>query len=435
MKKQILVLLLTVLTLFFSGCISKRADGRGYNLPKLPRFAMPDIDIPAFNEKTLDPSIATVQNLKVKTSDSQVALEWEPRTDNNIGGYRIFRGDGRGHYALIATLSDRFRSHYVDRNTQGIVDYRVSLFTKDGKVSPAASIKKMKRARVRLTQPIFVEVISNLPKRIKLLWKPSSNPRVKSYIIERKQKLQRRTGWTKIAKLNSRLSAEFIDKDVEPGKQYYYRIRSVTYEGSQSVSSKVLTGQAKNKPKSISSVIATDDRVKEIQVAWTDPNNEKEIHHYNIYSSQLKDTLYTFLKSSKTKHFTDKFDTDGVTRYYRITAVDLDGLESDHTQIEALGKTIAAAKGPKIESATVSDTAIHLRWSDPDRRARKFTIIKKYWDGWISEKRKIEEHKSFTYVDRDVKPDTKYTYYIYSIDKDGVESLPSKEVTLSIYPK
>lgn len=433
MKKQIQILLLTVLILSFSAC-----SNRKYSIDNLK---LPNVQL--FGEKKLDRSLSTVKGLQTKSNMSQVALQWTPKTEENIAGYRIYRGDSRGNYKLIATLTDKYSSHYVDRNINDYIDYSVSVYTEDGRESKARSIKKRAK-RLRLTKPEIIEVSNDYPDRVKIIWKLKEKRKgkvklgeaeklkeynfIKSYIVQRKGK--NTTQWVNIATLSSGLSAEYIDKDVRAGEIYYYRVRSQALDGTISIPSNAVKGSSKKLPRTIPWIKATDNLARVIQITWESRNN---ISHYNLYSSSLKDSLYTFLAKTKKRSYTDKFDVDGITRYYRVTAEDKYGLESRQS-VMAIGKTIAAANAPVIESALVKENYVQLKWKAAGS-ARKFTIVKKYWDKFLPQKEEITDYKSTIYRDSKIKPDKRYTYYIISYDKVGVESLPSKEVVLSIRPR
>ncbi len=419
MKRQIPILLLTVLLLIFSGC-----SGKDYSIG--------GIEMPSFSQKTLDRNLPTVQGLKSKVGLSKVALEWEPITNKKIAGYRIFRGDKQSGYKLIATLPDRYHSHFTDKNLNPNLNYnyKVSTYTNDGRVSLASSTKSVKATRGRLPAPIILEASEKLPSRIKLLWKIHPNKEVNSYIVERLT-LGERTYKTLIG-LEDRLTVEYIDKDIQPSQKYKYRIRARTYDNVISPPSKVVEGYCKKLPDAIKWVKATDNRARMIELIWKDSNPVGTIDHYNVYSSPMKNTLFTLRTKTKDTKFTDRFESDGSTRYYKITAVDNDGLESTQGIAPTTGLTIGASRGPEINEATVKYNAVFLRWSDPDGKARSYTVVKKYWDGWRARKIKITDFKSTKFTDRKIKPDVQYTYYVISIDKHGIESMPSREVVLSI---
>ena len=228
---------------------------------------------------------------------------------------------------------------------------------------------------------------------------------------------------------------EYIDKSIKPAQKYYYRIRARSYNGVISAPSKAMMGYSKKLPDAIKWVKATDNRPRMINIIWRDTNPPGTIDHYNVYSSTLKDTLFSLIGSTKDMKYTDRFNSDGVVRYYKITAVDNDGLESSLGVIPTLGKTVGASRGPVINEAIVRHNAVFLQWSDPDGKARSYTVVKKFWDGWRARKIKITDFKSTKFTDTKIKPNVTYTYYVISVDKYGIESMPSREVVLSINSK
>lgn len=416
MTRQIQALLLTISLLFFSACSGKQ-------------FGIGDLSLPSFSQKTLDKSLPSVQGLQVVTGMSKAALEWQPITDKSIAGYRIFRGDSTSGYKLIATISDRYRSHFTDKNLDPNLHYRymVSAYTNDGRVSQPTTADAAK-TQSRIAAPVIIDASKDLPNRIKLIWRIHPDRITKSYIIERRNE---GTDWSSISGVNDRLSVEYIDKEVIPGQTYEYRVIAKTFDGVLSTPSATVRGNAKKLPAAITWVKATDNLPRQIDIIWKDPNPEGYTALYNIYSSPMKSTLFSLVGSSKEPKFTDKFTSDGDTRYYKITAVDQDGLESTQS-VEAIhGMTVGASRGPDIEGS-IANNAIVLKWKDLDGKARKYTVVKKYWDGWRARKIKITDFKSTSFTDTKIKPDTKYTYYVIGVDKYGIESMPSREVVLSI---
>jgi len=419
MKRQIPILLLTVLLLIFSGC-----SGKNYNIG--------GIEMPSFSQRTVDKTLPRIQGLASKVGLSKVALEWKPITTKKIAGYRIYRKDRQSDYKLIDTLPDRYSSHYIDKNLNPNMGYayKVAYYTNDGRISLASSAKTIRATRGVLPAPIILDASEKLPSRIKLLWKIHPNKEVNSYILERLQKGDR--AYKTLIGLDDRLTVEYIDKDVQPGQRYKYRVRARTYDNVISPPSKAVEGYCKKLPKAIKWVKATDNKARMIELIWKDNNPVGTIDHYNVYSSPMQNTLYTLLTSTKDTKYTDRFESDGKTRYYKVTAVDNDGLESTRGIAPITGQTIGASRSPVINEASVKHNAVFLQWSDPDGKARSYTVIKKYWDGWRARKIKITDFKKTRFTDRKIKPDVQYTYYVISIDKHGIESMPSREVVLSI---
>ncbi len=421
MKKFTLIILLASSILIFSGCIPKENGTSAFKLP-------------TFSEKRLDKNLPTVKDLKAKTTMSRVALEWQPEIKKYIAGYRIFRGENNKNFKLIATLKDRYQSHFIDTDLNPNINYtyKVSLYTNDGRVSRTSTAKNAK-TQTKLSAPILFSISKGYPNRIKLIWRPHTNENTKSYIIQRKEKGKQ--DWKNITTIKDRLNVEYIDKDVIPAHIYTYRLFAKSYDGIISNPSKELKGYAKRLPNQIKQVRATTNLPKKINIIWTRANKPAVVDHYNVYSSPMKNTLFSYLGSSKKPQYTDIFETDGTIRHYKVTAVDHDGLESKRSIVTAVGKTVSPSKAPVIIQATVRQKIVYLKWKDPSGKARSYTVVKKYWDGWRSKKKKIVGFKSTAFTDTKVQKDTKYTYYIISVDRHGIESMPSKEVVLAITPK
>ncbi len=384
----------------------------------------------------LDRSLPIVKDLKTINSMTEIAIEWKPEIRRGIAGYRIFRSENGSKFRLIKILPDRYSAHFTDTNIRpnSTYVYKVSLFTTDGRVSLTNTTRPVS-TKGQVQPPVLVDLISDLPNRIKLLWRIHPNPIVKAYIVERREVGKK--SWRKVAILRNRLTVEYIDKDVVPGREYEYRIKAKTYDGIISPPSAPKVGHAKPLPKPIVRISATDNMPKQIQLTWSDPNEgERTIVHYNVYSSAFKDGLYTKLASTKDKSYVDRIDKDGVIRYYQVTAVDSDDLESPKGVVVAKGKTMGNGAGPVITSAVLRHNAIILTWKPPKEPVTSYTIVKKYWDGWRLRKLKIVDFKSsrvpVRFIDKKIKSNTKYTYYVYGVNELGIPTEPSQAISVEV---
>jgi fibronectin type 3 domain-containing protein len=427
MKKSIATISLGVLITLFSGCESKTFN--------LPNFKMPDVNIPAFDlsQKKLDRSLPRVEALKIRSSLSQVALEWKPIRDRQIVGYRILRSDGEGGYKLIKIINDPYVSHYTDENLkQSLYNrYLVSAYTNDGRVSLPTAIKVPKNNKGIEPVP-FVTAVSGLPNRVKILWRIHPDLRVDSYIIQRSDATSK--SWETLATVDKRLSVEYIDTTVKPGITYNYRILAQTRDGVLSQPSKIVSGTSKLLPPPVTGLMATTNLAKKIELIWK-PSPLKEQALYKVYASDFADGLYSLIAKTKATHYTDKFDQDGATRFYRVTVVDSDGLESTKQTKPVKGRTLGYLKAPKITSAQVVNNTLELKWMQTDPRTVSYTIYKKYWDGWRAKKIKIVDFKGTAFIDNKIKPDITYTYYVIAVDKDGILSDASRSVNIKIEGK
>ncbi len=424
MKKSIATILSGILITLFSGC-----EGKNFNLPSLE---MPDLNIPAFDlsKKSLDRNLPRVENVKIMSSLSQVALEWKPIRDRQIVGYRILRNDGKGGFKLIQVISDPYVSHYTDENlNQSVYNrYLVSAYTSDGRVSLPTPIN-VPQTNKKIEAVPFVTAVSGLPNRIKILWRIHPDLRVSAYVIQKADASSKK--WETIATVDKRLSVEYIDNAVKPGISYNYRISAKTADGVFSKPSKVVMGTSKLLPAPIIGVMATTNLAKKIDIIWKE-SDAVDKAAYRVYASDFADGLYSLIAKTKATHYTDRFDQDGATRFYRITVVDADGLESTKQIKPTRGRTLGYLKAPNITAAKIVNNTVELKWSQTDPRTVSYTIYKKYWDGWQAKKIKIVNFKGSTFIDNKIKPDITYTYYVIGVDKNGIVSEQSRSVNLKV---
>ena len=68
---------------------------------------------------------------------------------------------------------------------------------------------------------------------------------------------------------------------------------------------------------------------------------EKKLSYYKIYSTSNKFLPYTYLIKTTSNSYEDLINENGATRYYKITIVDKDGLESKKPGEPVVGMTLA----------------------------------------------------------------------------------------------
>ena len=414
MKKLILIISSLLLILLSSGCVKSS-------------FLEPEVVQP-------DESLPPVSRLKAISDITEVALEWKPNYSEFVAGYSVYRavGNPNGDFIRIAKIKDRYASHYLDRNLEPATTYfyRISLFTKDGRESvPAETIKVTTKPRPQSVP--FVKAIGGLANQIKLLWRPHPNPKVVSYIIERKEADSDK--WKKIDEIEGRLNAEYIDKDVKENRIYFYRIKVRTADGVISKPSEIVKASTKPLPKTVKNVKATTNLPKKIIITW-EKSPEKDIEYYKVYRNLfIKDLLYKEIGRTKENRYVDYIGKDGAVYYYKVTAVDKDGLESLMQDRPAKGSTLPKPSSPKIISASVIGRAANIEWKPTDNRAVSYIVVKKYRIDLLKFKKiKFTHITGTSFVDKNLKPKIKYEYYVIAVDKNGIESKPSKSVFLEV---
>ncbi len=378
-------------------------------------------------------TLPPVTNLKAISDITQVALEWKPNYADYVQGYSIYRavGDPNSEFLRIAHIKNRYASHYVDKGLEPstVYFYRVSIFTKDGVESPPTETLKVV-TKPRLESVPFLKAIGGLAKQIKLIWRPHPNPKVTSYIIERKEVGEDK--WRKIDEVEGRLNAEYIDNDVDENKIYFYRIIVKTYDGVLSKPSKAVKASTKPLPSTVTGLRATTNLPRKIELTWN-KNPEKDIAYYKIYRNLLiKDLIFRPIGKTADTKYIDHINKDGAAYYYKVTAVDKDGLESLMQDRAVMGKTLDKPSPPIITYATVIGNTANIEWRDGDDRAVEYIVLKRFRDGILFKKIKFTDIKSHAFTDRSLKPGIVYRFSVIAVDKYGIESKPSKEVVLKV---
>ncbi|WP_201338622.1 MULTISPECIES: fibronectin type III domain-containing protein [unclassified Nitratiruptor] len=386
-----------------------------------PKPAKPKVDF----------SLPTVQTIRTISDITSVALEWTPLYSEKVEGYYLYRAQEGKKLQRIATIEDRYSSHYIDKDLQPdtLYVYAMSIFTKNGVES-----RPSKPVRVR-TLPIpesvpFIDAIDHLPREIKIIWRPHPYQRVEWYIIERSE--PRSDKWKEIATIKGRLKAEYIDKGLKDNKTYYYRIKVKTCDGIVSKPSKVVQASTKPRPKIVQGLQASQNLPRKIVLHWQ-PNSEPDIDHYNIYRSFFELGPYLKIAKAKKTEYTDLIKKDGAKYYYKVTAVDKDGLESFKQDVPVVGKTLSKPLPPVILNYKVEGKTFFVTWQSPDKRAESFIIKKVEKLGFMNSNEYVFKNiKSTSFSDAGLKPGAKYKYEVIAVDKYGIVSEPSKTIEFTI---
>ncbi|HGZ70584.1 MAG TPA: hypothetical protein ENK87_03230 [Nitratifractor sp.] len=173
-----------------------------------------------------DISLPKVTGVKSVVDRNSIGFEWKSLFGyQNIQGVSVYRAKAvRGAkqtYTKIATISNRFATHFVDTNIEPNANYFYTFTTYSGlSESLYGDIVPVKSAppyaRVQLVE---AKVVGD--HTVKLLWIPNSEPTIYEYVIERKGSDGK---WHYLKSLKGRLYPEFVDTTVNRGKSYSYRV-------------------------------------------------------------------------------------------------------------------------------------------------------------------------------------------------------------------
>ncbi len=379
----------------------------------------------------IDISLPTVQTIRTISDITSVALEWTPLYSEKVAGYYLYRGEQGKKLQRIATIKNRYSSHYIDKNLKPdrVYIYAMSVYTKYGRESRPSAPVRVRTLPIPESVP-FIKAIDHLPREVKIIWRPHPYQRVEWYIIERSEPNSDK--WRQIATIKGRLIAEYIDKGLKDNHIYFYRIKVKTCDGIISKPSKVVKASTKPRPRIVNGLQASKNLPKKIILHWQ-PNSEPDIVYYTVYRSIFEIGPYMTIAKVRGTRYIDLINEDGATYYYKVTAVDKDGLESFKQDVPAVGTTLGKPMPPVVLDYKVEGYTFFVTWESPDKRAVSYIIKKREKEGFLRVNEYIFKNIHGTsFTDAGLKSGAKYSYEIIAVDKYGIPSKPSKKIEFTI---
>ena len=280
----------------------------------------------------------------------------------------------------------------------------------------------------------FIQAISNLPRQIKIVWRPHSSERIESYEIQRKTPATSK--WEEIETLDGRLQAEYIDLNLEDNVVYHYRVIGKTFDGLETMPSALVKAQTKPLPAGILSLKATTNLPRKIALTW-EPSKSNDVVKYNIYRSTDDQRGFDVIKTvnAKTLNYEDFVNEDGKVYFYKVSSIDKDGLESNLNVNSVMGVTLNKLRKPVMTLAQIQGAKAILNWQAGDDRAVSYTVYKTIKEGFFKDKTiKYQDITALRFEDKDIVRGVQYSYAIQAVDKNGIHSEITKETEL-ILPK
>jgi fibronectin type 3 domain-containing protein len=388
----------------------------------------------------VDETLEVVDSASVRSiSDmNSVAFEWRKVDDPRVVGYHFYRANMQKEgtkLKLIDTIENKYTTHYVDEdlepNTKYV--YKISSATK-GEIESRTTNDYVVSTLPRMEGVSFIQAISNLPRQIKIIWRPHSNERVESYIIQRTT--PQTSEWEKLKTVEGRLQAEYIDDNLDDNVIYHYRVLSVTFDDIKSLPSEIIKAQTKALPEGILGLNATKELPRKISLNWQS-SESSDVTKYNIYRSSNATTSFDKIKSvnAQTLQFEDFINEDGKVYFYKISSIDKDGLESNLNVNYVMGSTLGKLNKPIITLAQIQGEKAILNWQSGDRRAVSYIIHKTIKESFFKTKTvKFEGINGLRFEDKDIVRGVEYSYSIQAVDKFGIESSTTNKTEL-VLPK
>ena len=367
---------------------------------------------------------------------TSIGFEWQKVNDPKVVGYNFYRLNlqkNEKNLNLIKSIDNRYTTHFVDKDLEPNTKYayQISSRLEDGTESQTTDAYVVQTLK-RIPPVSFAQAISNLPNRIKLIWKPHPDSRIQYYRVEKFNTTLNQ--WIYLKTINQRLSVEYIDTGLDNNSSYKYRIKAFTFNDVESAPTADIIAKTKALPLGASNIRISDNIPKKIFLTW-DASTSSDIVKYEIHRSIYSSFGYKKIVSlnAQTLEYTDKTDDDGRIYYYKVIAVDKDGLESSFDVSAIKGTSLAKPAKPILTSAKTEGNKVVLNWTAGDNRTTSYNINKKIKINFFEYKVvKFSNINDTRFEDTDVKSGGEYKYSIQANDEFGLISDKTDEASLTM---
>ena len=420
MKNLVRASSLAALILLFSGC------NNVFNNLNTPTKAK-------INE-TLE--VVDFNSIKSISDITSVGFEWQKVDDSRINGYNFYRTDlqkDNKNLKLIKTIENRYATHYVDKDLEPNTKYayQISARAIDGTESKSTEAY-IAQTLPRIVPIDFVQAISQLPNRVKLLWRPHPDKRIEYYRIEKFNTTLNE--WIHLKTVNQRLQVEYIDTGLDNNTNYKYRIKAFTFNHVESAPSPAVIGKTKALPSDPSNITATQNQVKKINISWN-ASQTSDIINYEIHRSSYSSLGFSKVATvnAETLNYSDKVDDNGRTYYYKILAIDKDQLVSPYNSKAVEGKTLDVPAKPVLTLAQIQGNKAILNWKAGDNRAVSYNVKKRIRLNFFEYKTiNFNNINDLRFEDNDILSGVEYKYSVEANDEFGLISNKTDETSLTL---
>jgi len=366
----------------------------------------------------------------------ETELTWNHLDVPSLRGYYLYRSTSPdGNFLKIKKIppepgSDKKIRH---RDKEGLADktryyYRVTAMEEgDIETSPSAVASAVTKGKP--PTPVGLQAKSGLVKKVELTWTAGKEEDIEGYNIYSSRDKQGK--FPHLKKLSGRGTDRFMDESrgMEDGTSYHYIIASYNKVDVESEATASVSATTKPRPVKPVGLTAEGGKVKSVSLRWT-PNPEKDVTAYQIFrGADGRDGQFSALKKvTGQAQYEDRDLNDGQAYQYRIQAVDQDDLVSDFSD------TVKAATKPKPQppqdlSGSAQGGGAEIQWkASPEKDVVSYTVYEK---GFFKPTAIATDIKRLSYMDgRPLKAGKDRVYLVTAVDKDGLESEYSREITV-----
>jgi fibronectin type 3 domain-containing protein len=404
--------------------------------------------ITAYNQKDLESGFSrsikgvTLPVVSALTAQGElireIRLAWNPIDSPFIRGYNVYRSkDEKGDFARIKRIeaSTGAAGRKIEvADKEGLGDqmryyYRVTAFEEgDSETAPSATASAVTRGKPLKPEDFKAE--GALVKRVNLTWKASTAEDVEGYKLY----------WSKakegeflhLKTLSGRTTDRYLDDargfdKLEDGTAYHYRLTTYNRVDVESEPTPLASATTKPRPSKPSDLRGESAKAKSAPLRWS-ANPEKDIVVYHLFrATGAEGGDFERIAKIQGTETIDKGLKDDTLYRYRLQAEDKDGLLSAFSENVSV-RTKARPVPTQRAEGRLSEGKAVLTWkASPEQDIVHYTVYEKKFFG----PEKIADVREVTFSEPAPLKGKSKVYLVTATDKDGLESDPGQEITVT----
>jgi fibronectin type 3 domain-containing protein len=365
----------------------------------------------------------------------EIRLSWKPIDSPFIRGYHVYRSAAeKENFVRVKRVEapsavDR-KIEYADRD--GLADltrylYRITAVEEaETETSPSPAASAVTRGKPPV--PEELKAVGGLVKKVELSWKASTAEEVEGYKLYGTK--EKEGDLLLLKTLPGRQTDRYTDNSrgydkLEDGTTYRYRLTTYNRVAVESEATPAVTVRTKPRPEKPSGFNGEGAKAKTVPLRWSQ-NPEKDIALYHLFRSGEGGDFERIAKPPETAYLDQNLKDSALYRY-RLQAEDKDGLIGDFSETISV-RTKARPAKPEGANGGIAEGKAVLTWkeaAEPD--VVHYTVYEKKIFGT----EKIATVREARFSEAAPLRGKVKTYLITATDRDGLESDPGSEITIT----
>ena len=185
-----------------------------------------------------DETLPRITGIKHIVGKGSIGFEWSAIKDSRVKGIKVYRAVPQNtkdqKYTKIASIDDRYATHFVDRGIASNQTYLYTFTTYSLLKESLPSTVMRVQTQEAFEAVSFIKTYNSDKGVVKVLWNPHPSAEISGYIIERKISGGK---WKYLALVRGRLMPEYIDRSAAMGYIYSYRVIARSSSGVRALPS------------------------------------------------------------------------------------------------------------------------------------------------------------------------------------------------------